>query len=501
MENLNAVLPPSLMFPDPERAILSTRRTVSIKPQTGTSVSTASSQDIIQFRLPNTGVLASCYLKGRLAAGSVTAGSDATNSFSCDKALTDEYAPSASWIRRMVVKASDGTELTNVNNYSRYCSIIARSKNSRDYTANQGAILEGNGGDSADIVNAGFNSVAVNEGGSTDHGVGGVGISLHSEFADNHRRLQHDGTSDFVHQFQTGILASEKQDQFMLPLALMGSGMQLELTCNDVNEVFRVASSTAADLLTGSSLDLHPASGAKVDDYALSNLELVCDLIFYPPEIMSSLSAKMCSGLKIVCDNVRQQQNAVTQQDNTIILNQHARSVKAVIAGVRNSSDSNNARREENEYYQTPAAGGSSVSTVQFSVGAEQCPANPITYGAQSYAEYEKCLKAIVGESFKMGNQINHASYFKTHKSDSAGAGSGGAGVHAGGALFGINLQSHPEMPDVLSGKSASAGSIPISMNLQFNGSTSLSNAVVETFVVSDQVVELLADGGALVSK
>jgi len=56
-------------------------------------------------------------------------------------------------------------------------------------------------------------------------------------------------------------------------------------------------------------------------------------------------------------------------------------------------------------------------------------------------------------------------------------------------------------MPEVLSGRSASAGSIPISCELQFDGSSNLSNAVLETFVISDTIIELLGDGSALVSK
>jgi hypothetical protein len=129
-------------------------------------------------------------------------------------------------------------------------------------------------------------------------------------------------------------------------------------------------------------------------------------------------------------------------------------------------------------------------------------PANPIEFGSQSYKELEKAFKAIVGDEFKMGNQVRNEDYTKVHQTDQATvAGKGGAGVRPGSALFGINLQQMKEMPSVISGKSASAGSISMSIDLEFNGSTNLSNAVLETFIVSDQVIELLADGGVLVSK
>lgn len=502
MENLDSALPRGLMFEDPQRAVLSTRRTVSVKPTTGTKIENASSQDIIQFRLPNTGVLAGCYLKGRIDPLTITAGTTTTNTFGVDSALQDPYAPAASWVRRMVVKASDGTELSNVNNYHRYCSIMGRFKNDKGWSENQGSILEHTPtGEHIPIVDAAYNQDIIDQTPTADLAASSVGISLCRQYDSNFKRqITGTGARDFVHQFETGILAGNKAEEYMLPLALMGSGMNLELTCADVGEVFRLSTRVSATV-GASSLDLHPAVGASLSGYKLSDLELVCDLVFYPPEIMANLAQKMCNGLKIVVDNVRQQQNPVSQQENTIILNQHARSVKSIVAGVKNSTDANNIRRDEGEYYYRPSASGSALKSVQFSVGSEQCPANAISFGAQSYHEFEKALKPVVGEDFKMGNQIGRHDYLKTYRADTAGLGAGGAGVMPGSCLFGINLQSHPEMPDVLSGKSASAGSIPISMNLEFDGGTALGSAVVETFVVSDSVIELLADGSALVSK
>lgn len=502
MESLQEAYPRQLAFTPPERGPLSTRRTVSVKPSTGTKVTGASSQDIIQFRLPNTGVLASCYLKGKISHSGVTAGSDATNSFAVDKALMDPFAPSSGWIRRMIVKSSDGTEMTNLNNYHRYCSIKARLQNDEGYSENQGSILEGTAADDGVAHHIGYNGVALTDALMAAGAAQIVGVK---NGAQNQKRVAGDCPAagrDFIHEFQSGVLAADKNKDFFLPLALMGSGMNLELTCADVGEVFRVAKGTGpAGTFANPSLALHPATGADLASYNLTELELVCDLLFLEPALMSSLASEMCGGLKIVCDNVRQQQNAVPQQSNTVILNQHARSVKAVVCGIKNSGDANNTRRDESEYYKTPQSGGSSVSRIQWSVGAEQCPANPIVYGAQSYKELEKAFKAIVGDEFKMGNQVRREDYDKTHKTDSAGAGSGGAGVRPGSALFGINLSHVPEMPSVITGRSASAGSISMSIDVEFDGSTNLSAAVLETFIVSDQVIELLADGGCLVSK
>ena len=501
MENLEAVYPTVLAFEDPERSVLSTKRTVFLKPQTGTTA-VGSTSSIIQFRLPNTGVMSSCYLRGKIKCGTITAGSDATNSFSVGKAVLDPFAPSASWMKRLVVKSSDGTELTNVNQYHRYCSVMNRLKNDEGWSDNQGGILEGTPYDDGEAQIA-VCKVAALSGDAAAAGATNVDLNKNAFY--NAKRLAGAMTTgsyrEFVHEFETGILDQKKLgSSFVLPLGLMGSGMTVDIHCAAIGEVLRVAPSTAADYLTGSGLDIHPASAGDVAGYDLEDLELVCNLTFYPPELMSSLAEKVCGGLKIAYDSVRQQQNAVAQEDNTVILNTHARSVKSIIAGVRNSGDAGNIRREEGEYYKRPTAGGASVKSVQWNIGNENAPSNPVNFGPTSYKLLTESMKAIYGDEFKMGNQIGSQDYHKSHRADSAAAGGGGCGSRVGSALFGINLQSHPEMPNVLSGKSASAGSISLSCNVSFTGSSDAANHL-ETFVITDTVLEILADGGALVSK
>ena len=506
MESLPKVYPPSLDFATPERAELATRRTVSVKPTSGVSVNSASSSDIVQFRLPNTGFLAGCYLKATMTSGAITAGSAVSpNSFAVSTATAhcDRHAPDASWIRRMVVKSSDGTEMTNVNNYNHYCSIMNRLENSKEYEGGQGSILQETpaSNDNRRIEYSGVVRTAL-DGNALATGL--AGVSLFNGYDEQGRMEQKNShVRNFVHQFRAGVLDQSKD--YNLPLGLMGSGMTLELTCEDVNAVYRAKLNAVEG---GNALDRHPATGASIASYSLTGLELVCDLVFYAPEVIASLSSKMCSeGLKIVCENIRQQANAVPQQSNTVILNTHSRSVKSIICGIKNTDDLSNFRREENDYLYVPTAGGSFIDTFQFSVGSELAPANPIKYGAQSYYELQKALMPVVGDRFKISNSITRANYFKHHKTDTRdgvvanGACVGGSGVENGSAIFGINLQSHPELDDVLSGRSASAGSIPISLDLSFSGSTGLAKAQLETFVISDQIVELLGDGSALVSK
>ena len=504
MESLNVALPPALMYDSAEsRAILSTRRTISIKPTTGTSVSSASTSDIVQFKLPNSGVLANCYLRYKIT-GVLTAGSSSSsNTRQASQLVCDPYAPSAAMIRRLVVASSDGTELSNINNYSHYCSIMARYKNSKDWSETYGANTEGTPAfPEGDAGFVGFNNTAVNEGGSTDHGAAGIGIGLHKGWEMNAKRLARDwnGDNTIVHKFQAGIL--DQKNDAMLPLALLGSGMNVYLHLADKDEVFRAVPDQDNDSTTlGSALDLHPQTDAGVASYSLSDIELVCDLLFYPPEVMASIQEKLCGGLKVRTDRIRVQTNAVSQESNVVILNEHARSVNAVIFGVRNSAEKSNGRREENEYYKQPAHNSSAVKEFQLQVGSENVPTNPCKFGSQSFVELEKAMKAVFDEDFKFGNQIRVADYEKVQVQDTASAGSGGAGATPGSAIMGVNLKSHPEIPSIMSGKSASSGSIPISLTLDFDGGSNLGSAELETFVISDQVVEFLADGSALVHK
>jgi ligand-binding sensor protein len=504
MESLNVALPPALMYDSAEsRAILSTRRSISIKPTTGTSVSSASTSDIVQFKLPNSGVLANCYLRYKIT-GSLTAGSSSSsNTRQASQLVCDPFAPSAAMIRRLVVASSDGTEITNVNNYHHYCSIMARYKNSKDWSETYGANTEGTPAfPEGDAGFVGFNNTAVNEGGSTDHGAAGIGIGLHKGWEMNAKRLARDwnGDNTIVHKFQAGIL--DQKNDAMLPLALLGSGMNVYLHLADKDEVFRAVPDQDNDSTTlGSALDLHPQTDAGVASYSLSDIELVCDLLYYPPEVTASIQEKLCSGLKVRCDRIRVQTNAVSQESNVVILNEHARSVNAVIFGVRNSAEKSNGRREENEYYKQPAHNSSALKEFQLQVGSENVPTNPCKFGSQSFVELEKAMKAVFDEDFKFGNQIRVADYEKVQVQDTASAGSGGAGATPGSAIMGVNLKSHPEIPSIMSGKSASSGSIPISLTLDFDGGSNLGSAELETFVISDQVVEFLADGSALVHK
>jgi hypothetical protein len=490
MEELQPMIYHALEYRDAEaKGIMSTRRTVEIRPTTGTSVNSASTSDIVQFKLPNTGVLMNCYLKYTIT-GAVTAGTDnpSGNTFDANNLVCDPYAPSAACIRRFIVTSSDGTELTNVQNYNHWCSLLARYGNTKEWSESYGANQEG----CPERV----------EYSDLEAVVDGTTTNIHSDAEMNAKRLKRNwaGSNTVIHKFQAGILDQKKE--ICLPLAMLGSGMNVYLHLADKDEVFRATPNQAGVGGAGSALDCHVAADAAVASYSLSNLSLVCDLVFLPPSITASIQEKLCNGLKIRCDRIRSQTNAVTQESNVVILNEHARSVSSVIGYVKNSSEKSNGRRDENSYYRKPGgSSGSAVKEVQLQVGAENVPTNPCEYGAQSWIELEKAMKSVFDESFKMGNQISRDAYNAEYPADTAAAGSGGGRATPGSAAFGFNLKNFPEMPEVMSGKSSSSGSIPISLTLNFDGSTSLGNAELETFTVSDSVVEFLADGSALVHK
>ena len=505
MEAMNVALPPALMYDSAEsRAILSTRRTISIKPTTGTSVgnssTTASTSDIVQFKLPNSGVLANCYLRYTINGAISSALADGTDTFQCENLVCDPYAPSAAPIRRLVVASSDGTEITNVNNYHSYCSLMARYKNSKEWSETYGANQEGCPGEIVynDLDHVAKNNTAL-DGNAAD--ANAVGVGFHKDFEMNAKRLNRNWTGDntLVHKFQAGVL--DQKNEAMLPLALLGSGMNLYLHLADANEVFRATPNQASVAAAGSALDCHPRSDATVSNYHLKDIELVCDLIFYPPEVMASIQEKLCGGLKVRCDRIRTQTNAVSQESNVVILNEHARSVNSVFFGITNKSDKNNGRREQNEYYKIGKDGASAVKEFQLQVGSENVPTNPCKFGSQSFVELEKAMKAVYDEDFKFGNQVSQQAYNKARGADTAATGSGGAGATPGSAIMGLNLKSHPEIPSIMSGKSASSGSIPISLTLDYDGSTNLGDNELQSWVVSDQIVEFLADGSALVHK
>ena len=505
MEAMNVALPPALMYDSAEsRAILSTRRTISIKPTTGTSVgnssTTASTSDIVQFKLPNSGVLANCYLRYTINGAVSSDTADGTNTFQCESLVCDPYAPSAAPIRRLVVASSDGTEITNVNNYHSYCSLMARYKNSKEWSETYGANQEGCPGEIVydDLAHVGFNEDALDGNAAVK---GAVGTSFHKDFEMNAKRLNRDWKSDntLVHKFQAGIL--DQKNEAMLPLALLGSGMNLYLHLADANEVFRATPNQASVGNAGSALDCHPQTDATVSNYHLKDIELVCDLIFYPPEVMASIQEKLCGGLKVRCDRIRTQTNAVSQESNVVILNEHARSVNSVFFGITNKNDKNSGRRDQNEYYKKAKNDASAVKEFQLQVGSENVPTNPCKFGSQSWVELEKAMKAVYDEDFKFGNQISQQAYEKIRPADTASAGAGGAGATPGSAIMGLNLKSHPEIPSIMSGKSASSGSIPISLTLDYEGSSNLGENELQSWVVSDQIVEFLADGSALVHK
>ena len=159
---------------------------------------------------------------------------------------------------------------------------MARYKNSKEWSETYGANQEGCPGEIVydDLAQVGFNETALDGNAAVK---GAVGTSFHKDFEMNAKRLNRDWTGDntLVHKFQAGIL--DQKNEAMLPLALLGSGMNLYLHLADKDEVFRATPNQASVATAGSALDCHPQTDAGVSNYHLKDIELVCDLIFYPP--------------------------------------------------------------------------------------------------------------------------------------------------------------------------------------------------------------------------
>lgn len=473
MENLSVAVPPQLLYEDPERAILSSNKSVSVKPQSGSSVSSASSSDIISIKLPNTGVAPTSrmYLKYDLAFTST--GTDDAD------VMLDPFAPDAGFIKRLVLKSSDGTTVNDINNYDTINSLLASVKDTEGFSSSAGSILYNTGVEDEYVTHM------VNNGTAT---------SLNAGYKEAAKRGSAKFTNTaggsvsktYLHQFRVGLLASH-EDHY-LPLAFLGSGMTLELHCNDVNNFARVVKAPANDTPIGTAL----ANADCTATYSLSNIEFHLDLVSYDPSIMGSISEKLCQGLKFKSGRVRTQQNAVTASENNIVINDHARSCDSIIVVVRDSSRLGKANNDENSFVASMSSDSSDkIKEYQFSVGSANVPQDRVKFGADSYRHVEQALRPYYGNDFQMGNQVNHANY-NLANSDTAD--------RVGRAMIGVNLKSHPQLEDVLSGVSASSGSIPINLALTFESSPA-SNAQAMVMTFSTQIVEFLADGGCIIHK
>ena len=125
-----------------------------------------------------------------------------------------------------------------------------------------------------------------------------------------------------------------------------------------------------------------------------------------------------------------------------------------------------------------------------------------------SFHELQKAFKAI-DRGTHAGGQVSLKQYTIDGSSDDNSAIDDLAPAHRHGtqanamppsSLFAFGLRSNPELPNsVLAGRTSSSGSIPLSVDVEFDSLPS--NAELEFYTVSSSVVEMLSDGGVLVSK
>lgn len=475
MENLPVAIPPQLAYEVPERAILSSNKSVSVKPQSGSSVgsttSSASSSDVISIKLPNVGIAPTSrmYLKY-----TITVKSDGTDDNSVS---LDNFAPDASIFKRLVLKSSDGTTINDIANYNAINSLLASVNESSDYQQNQGSVMYGMGGEDD------YATQLVNNSTGTSMNVGWKEASRRGS-ARFSATAGADVSKTLIHHFRVGLLSSH-EDHY-LPLSFLGSGLTLELTLEDAKNAMRVFKAEANDTPLGQAL----ANADSSVTYGLTNVELHMDLLSYDPSIQGQISNRLCDGLRFKSGRVRTQNNSVSSTENNIVINDHARSVEAIVFGCRLGADIGKAERDEFNYrYATDADG--TIKEYQFAIGSNNVPQDRVSFGADSYKHLEQAMRPYFGEKFQMGNQINKANYLKGHSSNL---------VNVGRAFGAVNLKSHPALEDVLSGVSASSGSIPINLALTFDNAPA-SDTQVQVFTFSSQVVEFLADGAVIIHK
>lgn len=507
MENLMQVAPRELNFDDPSKAPLSSFKIVSIKPTTGTSVGSASSSatstDSIQFKLPSAGILktGSMYVKYDVAINT-TAGS--SGGVACaGGVLGDEHAPDAACFSRMKVFSSDGSQITDTPNYSAVCSINNRLTQDRSEQSSRGSILHGHGladgealDDSTFAVNSNqYESIAVAADAAAV--VNALGIKRSGGGARNYRILSSmkgqngaggDNTTMTVcHQIQTGLL--DHKVGHYLPTFAMGSGYQLELQMADVKDAVKLVAANAAGVQGG--LDVVHTDATAI--YYLKNISLVCELVFMDAPALSSINNLLCQGIKLRVPRVKTQLNSITSSTSTIQIAEHGRSINSAIFGLRNTTQKSTLQNFSNDY-QYKVDGTRYPKNFQCQVGSEVVPSIPVEINANSYLELERCLSNGVS-GYRLGNSVNAESYFKTAKQSGAGANE----QVSGDCLFGCSFQSFSDKPSLLSGKSSSAGSIPLSVSLEMSADPT--NCELFSMVESSSIVELLHDGSVIVSR
>lgn len=500
MENLQIVAPRELRFDDPKKAPMSSTKIVSIKPTTSNSVASGSSSDSIQFKLPSAGMLkcASMYIKYDIAVTTTNGGSGQATATG---AVSDEYAPDASIFSRMKVFSSDGTQVSDINNYNQYCSIMNRLKKDKDHADSRGSIVQGCGvSESLDV--AGFapeqhqiSHVAQPNAASAQVAANALAPRFQSGAGRNYRlltqgqgangsSLKGDGSvkQTRCHRIQGGLLDAETGHY--LPTFAMGSGYQLELQLADAKEAFRVVANNAAGVLGA----VGAVNDGSTVSYALSNIEMVVELGYYDSSVFSAVNSLLCDGIKLRHPRVKTQVNSLTSASNNIQLSEHGRSINYLVAGCRSTANTSSFTKTTADYLYSPQ-GNAKVKNYQTQIGSEVIPSQPVSFGAASYLELERAVSGK-NEKFQIGNQVSAPNYFKVLGQGEAVAGS---------ALFGVSFMSHADHQEVMSGKSSSSGSIPLSLQLDFTETPSATDLF--SVVVSDQITELLHDGSCIISR
>ena len=496
MEEIDEQMPMQLFYDDPKKAPLSSSRIVTIKPTTANFINNCSSSDTIQFKLPNSGILktSSMYMSYDLKVNSTDGGSGGITTVG---ACLDEHSPDAIFSRHKVF-SSDGTQVTDINNYSSYCSVMNRLNNNKDESSSRGSIVSGSGltfGDGLD--NSLVNQNKFNQTHASDGGDAVAANELNNRFQEGYKRnytllsqqqtggqsnTHNGGVVGLCHRIQGGLLDS-KSDLY-LPCFAMGSGYQLEMQLEDSNNILRCVGSNAVNKLGA----VDAVNNASTVTYDISNIQLTFELVFYSSTIFSSISEMLCDGIKFRHPRIKTQVNSVNSQSNTVNLNEHGRSVNKLIGGLRLTANTGSALKTQNDFLYTPS-GSSKINQFQCQIGSESIPSQPIKYGCNSYLELERAVSEGSAD-YRIGNKIDGNTYYKNVSKGEK---------FSGDALFGVSFMSHGDHPELMSGKASSSGSIPLSLQLDMTSTPS--GVELFTIIESDQITEILHDGSVLVSR
>jgi len=369
---------------------------------------------------------------------------DFSNSYlSCNVKLTNSTQDvafddsSASFIKRLTIKSSNGTVIEDVTNYNELCAISEILTSSQQFTSGVGQILDG--------TSSKFSTVA---GGASDYAVAGAKrIALATQGGKRNIKLI------------SGLLNSTQ----LYPLSYAGCIIEIYL-CSG-NECGGIGSGSGTNVLEVSDVAFILETvqvGAKYENAFQTQYGKPEGITFHCPTWLSSI-------------------NTIAGQNYTCSISENMKHIKTVWFYARAQAKNNVVSQRQTEVFE-----GKNLEYFQFRHGVRLTPQQKVDCrGTRSEAMAELLKSVNVAGSVREDLPFTLANY-----SDDANYGANGASTMA---IFGVNMETDPDenMSGVNSNKQ------PLTLTLNY--ASAPANTNLYTFVNYDQVVHIKKSGVSVV--